>query len=316
MLKGHVFKEQRFGNQIFALFINTFLNGKNGIHNGYKNSMTMNINDTTITINSGVVCVQGRFLEEDTQTPIVVGTDTAFCKLVLEIDLDKQNTESEFNQASYKIIKGLSDYPELTQNDIINNNEGIYQYELARFKTNINGITEFQDKRTFLDFESIYAEIEKHIQDIDEGSIYALKEILNGTVLYENASGTRGNITLNDSIVNYDYIEIFYNLDNGVRGSIKSTTSQQNINVRFKTQFYESNKYSFRDEQINITIPVSINENELFLIIELIKDLLRITTGSSFLLKVKALRYVTFNELKEKKFNELKNYTFNELKGE
>lgn len=26
MLKGHVFKKQRFGNEIFALFIDTFLN--------------------------------------------------------------------------------------------------------------------------------------------------------------------------------------------------------------------------------------------------------------------------------------------------
>lgn len=39
MLKGHVFKKQRFGNEIFALFIDTFLNGKNGISNNYKNSM-------------------------------------------------------------------------------------------------------------------------------------------------------------------------------------------------------------------------------------------------------------------------------------
>ena len=35
MLKGHVFAKQIFGNQIFALFINTFLNGKNGISNNY-----------------------------------------------------------------------------------------------------------------------------------------------------------------------------------------------------------------------------------------------------------------------------------------
>ena len=32
MLKGHVFKKQIFGNQMFALFINTFLDGANGIY--------------------------------------------------------------------------------------------------------------------------------------------------------------------------------------------------------------------------------------------------------------------------------------------
>ena len=37
MLKGHVFSRQLFGNPIFALFINTFLNGQNGISDNYKN---------------------------------------------------------------------------------------------------------------------------------------------------------------------------------------------------------------------------------------------------------------------------------------
>ena len=125
MLKGHVFKEQVFGNQIFALFINTFLNGKNGISNNYKNAMKVTCSGSTLTVQSGAICIQGRFLEEDTSTDIAVGTDPAFCKLVLEIDLSKQNTASEFNQASYKIVKSTSNYPNLTQNDIVKNNVGI-----------------------------------------------------------------------------------------------------------------------------------------------------------------------------------------------
>ena len=36
MLKGHVFKKQRFGNEIFALFIDTFLAQKCGIAKNYK----------------------------------------------------------------------------------------------------------------------------------------------------------------------------------------------------------------------------------------------------------------------------------------
>ena len=39
MLKGHVFSKQIFGNPIFALFINTFLNGRDGVSNNYKNGM-------------------------------------------------------------------------------------------------------------------------------------------------------------------------------------------------------------------------------------------------------------------------------------
>lgn len=190
MLKGHVFAKQIFGNQIFALFVNTFLNGKNGISNNYENSMQVSYNGSTVTIDSGVVCIQGRFIEEDTNTPISAGTDNSYCKLVIEIDLDKENTESELNQVAYKIIKSTSSYPNLTQQDIVNNNSGVYQYELARFKTTASGITDFQDMRTFLDFDSIYAEIEQHIQDIDSGALYIQKSdiaIVQGTI---NSSDT------------------------------------------------------------------------------------------------------------------------------
>lgn len=154
MLKGHVFKEQAFGNQMFALFINTFLNGQNGISNNYKNGMEITYNGSTLTVQSGAVCIQGRLLEEDTSTNITAGTDTMYCKLVIEIDLDKLNTETEFTQASYKVIKSMSGYPELTKNNIVKNNSGIYQYELARFRTTASGIINFQDRRTFLDFEN------------------------------------------------------------------------------------------------------------------------------------------------------------------
>lgn len=175
MLKGHVFAKQLFGNPIFALFINTFLNGNNGISNNYKNGMAVTYSGNTVTVDSGAVCIQGRFLEEDTSTTLSTGTDTAYCKLVIEIDLDKQNTETDFLQGVYKIVKSASGYPTLTQTNIVKNNSGIYQYELARFKTSTSGISEFSDRRTFLDFDSIYTEIEKHIEDIDNGSLHVKK---------------------------------------------------------------------------------------------------------------------------------------------
>ncbi len=205
MLKGHVFKEQIFGNQIFALFINTFLNGQNGVSNNYKNGMKVTYSGSTLTVQSGAICIQGRFLEEDTSKDISAGTDSSYCKLVIEIDLDKQNTESQLNQASYKIVKSTSRYPNLTQNDIVKNNAGIYQYELARFQTSSNGITNFQDMRTFLDFDSIYEqiqtqfqsvlnELEEELANVEDGSAYLLKT--GGT-----ASGNftfSGNITANN----------------------------------------------------------------------------------------------------------------------
>ena len=211
MLKGHVFSKQIFGNQIFALFINTFLNSKNGISNNYKNSMQVSYSGSSVTIDSGAVCIQGRFVEEDTSTSISVDTDNSYCKLVIEINLDKENTESELNQVSYKIIKSTSSYPNLTQQDIVNNNSGIYQYELVRFRTSANGITDFQDKRTFLDFNSIYTqiqnayeavleELQQELENVKDGSDYLLKSA-GGTVegLIIAKAGINGNVTGNVS---------------------------------------------------------------------------------------------------------------------
>lgn len=161
MLKGDVFAEQLFENQIFALFINTFLNGNNGVASNYKNKMAITYSGSNLTIDSGAVCIQGRFLEEATTSTINVGETNKFHKLVIEVDLDKTNTAQNFQQAYYKILSSATNYPSVTQNNIIKNVSGIYQYELARFKTDGSGnVTDFQDKREFLDIESIYDAIE------------------------------------------------------------------------------------------------------------------------------------------------------------
>ena len=206
MLKGHVFKEQVFGNHIFALFINTFLNGKNGVISNYKNGMQVTYSNNTITIQIGAVCVHGRFLEEDTDTDLDAGTESAFCRLVIEINLDNTNTEELLTQASYKILKNTSNYPALTQTDIVNNNSGIYQFELASFKTSLNGITDFQDKRSFLDFQSIYTaiqnefnvvleELEQELANVEDGSEFVLKSsIMSGTSEPDDDVGNNGDL--------------------------------------------------------------------------------------------------------------------------
>lgn len=202
MLKGHVFSKQIFGNPIFALFINTFLSGENGVSNNYKNGMKPTYSGSTVNIDSGAVCVQGRFLEEDTSTSVQAGTNSAYCKLVVEIDLDKQNTESEFNQASYKIITSSSSYPTLTQTNIVKNNSGIYQYELARFKTSENGITDFKDMRTYLDFDSIFDEIRTSYNTVLEELQQSLANVKDGSdYLLKSAGGTvEGEIKVNGGI--------------------------------------------------------------------------------------------------------------------
>lgn len=208
MLKGHVFKKQRFGNEIFALFIDTFLNKKCGIAENYKEKMQVTASGSTLTVSSGCVCVRGRFVEEDTSTSIPVGTDTAYCRLVVEIDLSKENTNEELLQVNYKVLKGTSAYPNLTQTDIVANNNGVYQYELAQFKTTTAGITDLVDKRTYLDFQGIYAEIqtqyrevlaelETELAGVKDGSAYMLKSsILNGTEEPTDDLGNDGDLYL------------------------------------------------------------------------------------------------------------------------
>ena len=190
MLKGQVFSRQLFESQIFALFINTFLNGENGVSSNYKNAMQPTYSASNVTINSGAVCIQGRFLEEDTGYTVNAGTNPAYCKLVIEINLDEQNTESEFNQGSYKIITGSSTYPILTQTDIVKNNSGIYQYELARFRTTASGITDFQDMRTYLDFNSIYTYIRNNYKALLEELEQELENIKNGSDVLLKTGGT------------------------------------------------------------------------------------------------------------------------------
>ena len=194
MLKGHVFSEQIFGNQIFALFINTFLHGRNGVSNNYKEGMAITYSGSNVHIASGAICIQGRFLEEDSGKDIVADTDSQYCSLVLEINLDAVNTSSSFLQADYKIIKNASNYPPLTQNNIVKNNAGIYQYELARFRTSASGITDFQDKRTFLDFDTIWnvklSELEEELAAVEDGSAYFLNSRLK--IFHNQADDSQG----------------------------------------------------------------------------------------------------------------------------
>lgn len=211
MLKGQVFAKQLFENQIFALFVNTFLNGNNGVSDNYADGMEVTYSGSNVTIGAGAVCIQGRFLEEDTSTTLSAGTSNNYCKLVIEIDLDKTNTESDFEQGYYRILTSSTGYPALTQSDIVKNNAGVYQYELARFRTTSSGITDFVDKRTFLDFSSIYDEIRQHIQDIDDGDVFLTKTggsttgvyNFDGQVKCDNVTKANGS-----SYINNDQIHI------------------------------------------------------------------------------------------------------------
>lgn len=160
-LRGHVFNKQLFTSECFALFIDTFLDKNNGIVKGCGLSNTT----TSITIEDGFFCIKGRFLQEEGGSTFKIEPTTQndiYCRIICEIDLSQENTTAELKQAQYKILESTREYPTLQQEDITIEGS-IYQFEFAQFKITENGIEDFQDKRTFLDFPSIYSEIRRNI---------------------------------------------------------------------------------------------------------------------------------------------------------
>jgi hypothetical protein len=176
MLRGHVFKFQTFANEAFAHFINTFLQGNMGVTKGCNLSKTNN----SVTISAGYFCVMGRFLEIVGNETISDISNTGYYQLICEIDLSKTNTSSELNQAVIKLIRNTSGYSNLTKEDLFNGGS-LYQYEFARFKVTETGITEFTDRRTFLNLASLYSQINSNFNTLfnakDEEAESLLEEI-------------------------------------------------------------------------------------------------------------------------------------------
>lgn len=193
MLKGLVFNLQTFTSEAFALFIDKFLNGRSGVAQGCGLSNTNN----TVTIADGYFVIRGRFLQVISGVTVSDITTNGFYSLVCEIDLSQNNTADQFNQAEIKVIAGTSDYPTLTQQDITGSGT-IYQYEFARFKVESGNITNFVDRRTFVNFESVYDQIDTETQavlneiqqalaNVLDGSAYVLKSDV-GTIISKNYS--------------------------------------------------------------------------------------------------------------------------------
>lgn len=255
MLKGHVFSKQIFGHPVFALFVDTFLNKKCGIAD-YKNNMEISYNSAMLIVSSGVVCIRGRFLEEDNYTEISAGSESGFCKLVIEINLDNINTETDFTQANYKILKNSTSYPTLTQTDIVKNNSGIYQYELARFKITNNIITDFQDMRNYIDLDNLYKEFKNEIERIKNNENVVLKDsfalISNSIMLNQNVASST-NYTATDFSIAYPET---FNKDNCVCISFgtKRFTDTDQYGYNFGTGYTASAEYMIGDFPRRVTL--------------------------------------------------------------
>lgn len=181
MLKGHVFNLQTFASEAFAIVLDRTLNGSCGVEIGCELSNTAN----SVTIGEGHFVIRGRPLQIISNETVSDINIDGFYSLVCEIDLSKQNTKENFNQASIKAIYNSSNYPTLTQQDITDKGI-IYQYEFARFKVENGNITNFMDKRTYVtvtgvieaasaEFRVVLEQLENELAQVEEGSAYLLK---------------------------------------------------------------------------------------------------------------------------------------------
>ena len=171
MIKGYNFENQLSDADIDSMMYRKMLNDTDGIVKGLALFNT----NSNITAGEGIAVIAGKIIAIVGSETIDIDLESAYCKLILEIDLTKESTETEFKQVNLKILKSANSYPSLTQQDM-GNGGTVYQFELAKFKTSSSGISDFVDTRTFLNFEGIYEEIRQKIEEVENGSIYALKE--------------------------------------------------------------------------------------------------------------------------------------------
>lgn len=194
MLKGHVFNLQTFTAEAFAITFDKVLQGRCGVLKGCDLSNTSN----SATIGEGFFVVRGRPLQIVGSESISNISNNGYYSLVCEVDLSKTNTVDELKQAEIKTVYNANNYPTLTQQDITGNGT-VYQYEFARFQVSGGSINNFTDRRTYLDFETLYDLVEDTLEGLENQSDVAMKTdvylkgdyaILTGSITLTNGKGT------------------------------------------------------------------------------------------------------------------------------
>lgn len=271
-LRGHVFDKQLFHNEIYALFQDTFLDSSSGILPKFKASnnregMEAYAEGRNLYIKNGVACICGRFVEETDEVynlTSMLPSGTNYCILVIEIDLSQTNTIEELNQVHYKILSNSSIYPTLTQQDITNTNlTGIYQFELARFKTDASSITDFSRSNVSkLDIDSVYhkfdSEIEAKLQELDNeialidgGTLGPIVDKM--TVRrYGNGEGILSYTLPENWETDYNFIEFIY----GKRLSITGANATTLKSTGLISAWYNNLNHVICDSTENIYNPV------------------------------------------------------------
>ena len=171
MVVGHTFELQTFEVEAFSTFVDTFLNGASGIVRGCE----ITVNGNNIFLNEGLIIACGRIVEIKGQEKRDVQTK-GYYSLILEINLNAQNTEEKLNQVTIKTLYGNNDYKTLIKENI-NSKGKIFQFEFARFKYDDvqNRIIELQINNIKIDYKNMLKVIEEEVKKIKNGSETVLK---------------------------------------------------------------------------------------------------------------------------------------------
>lgn len=145
MIKGITFDEQSISSQDMAHFMRLFSRSQSGVTRG----CVVSHDNDNIYISEGYYLIFGRQIRiVGTQTvPLMtVSSGELYCTAVLQIDLSKTNTETEFIQGTIETLTSSSSYPSLTQEDLEEDTLGLYQYPIANYHVTVSGIDSFAVK--------------------------------------------------------------------------------------------------------------------------------------------------------------------------
>lgn len=150
MIRGVTFDKQLMNSSDHAHEVNFYFGGDMGVTKGCE--VNENV-DGNLVVSAGYFVIKGRLVQVVGSEIVVVPSvpsGTLYSTLVFEIDLTQENTITEFNQGSFKIVSNASAYPTLTQEDL-DNGGNVYQFEFARFENSISGIANLADTRVLVD---------------------------------------------------------------------------------------------------------------------------------------------------------------------
>lgn len=149
-IRGITFVNQIVKSDDDASLHNMLLSGRSGVMKGCSTTF----DSSHIYVTSGQFVILGRQIEvqgTETITPEAVAEGKKYCRLVFEIDLSKINTTETFGQGYFKVLSSSVSYPGVTQEDLTAGGT-VYQYPWARFTQTVNGIANFANDTTVLQF--------------------------------------------------------------------------------------------------------------------------------------------------------------------